>query len=140
MLTDQGLIEGNAFDTLRYRKQICPEAQIFADVHVKHAVPLGNWGIADSARDTVERGMADALIISGAGTGLEADPEELVEVRAACPSAKILIGSGVTVENVGSYLEHIDGVIAGTSLKAGGRLPNPVDAKRVAALRRAMEG
>ena len=41
MLTDQGLIEGNAYDTLRFRQQICPRVKIFADVHVKHAVPLG---------------------------------------------------------------------------------------------------
>jgi len=43
MLTDQGLIEGAAFHTLRFRRAICPSAQIFADVHVKHAVPLGDW-------------------------------------------------------------------------------------------------
>ena len=55
MLTDQGLIEGNAYDTLRYRRQICPSAQIFADVHVKHAVPLGNWDIGVSARDATAR-------------------------------------------------------------------------------------
>src|SRR5207237_5564355 len=62
MLTDQGLIEGNAYHTLRYRQSICPGAQIFADVHVKHAVPLGNWPIEEAARDTLERGLADALI------------------------------------------------------------------------------
>src|SRR5437764_946687 len=63
MLTDQGLIEGNAFETLRYRQRVCPSAQIFADVHVKHAVPWGDWSIEDSARDTIERGLADALIV-----------------------------------------------------------------------------
>ena len=77
MLTDQGLIEGNAYETLRYRQRVCPGTQIFADVHVKHAVPLGNWTIADAARDTVERGLADALIVSGAGTGLAADLEDV---------------------------------------------------------------
>src|SRR5438874_9401046 len=65
MLTDQGLIEGNAFETLRYRKRICPEALIFADVHVKHALPLGHWTLEAAARDTLERGLADALIVSG---------------------------------------------------------------------------
>jgi len=39
--TDQGLIEGDAYETLRYRQRICPAALIFADVHVKHAMPLG---------------------------------------------------------------------------------------------------
>ena len=43
--------------------------EIFADVHVKHAVPLGDWTLEDSARDTIERGLADALIGSGVGTG-----------------------------------------------------------------------
>jgi len=43
MLTDQGLIEGDAYETLRYRERVCPGAQILADVHVKHAVTLGNW-------------------------------------------------------------------------------------------------
>src|SRR5690242_21138198 len=63
MLTDQGIIEGEAFDTLRYRKQLCSDVMIFADVHVKHGVPLGKSQIEDSARDTLERGLADALIV-----------------------------------------------------------------------------
>src|SRR6266849_5603356 len=60
MLTDQGLIEGQAHDTLRFRQRVCPGALIFADVHVKHAVPLCDWPLEDAARDTLERGLADA--------------------------------------------------------------------------------
>lgn len=138
MLTDQGLIEGNAFETLRYRRQVCPEAQIFADVHVKHAVPLGSWSLEAAARDTVERGLADALIVSGDGTGLPTDLADLALVRRACPTARILLGSGVTLQNVGKYLAAADGFIVGTSLKAGGKVAQPVDAKRVAALARAV--
>ena len=134
MLTDQGLIEGNAHDTLRYRTSVCPEAGIFADVHVKHAVPLGDWSIEDSARDTLERGLADALIVSGVGTGLAADLADVQRVRRACPTAKILLGSGVTLANVRDFLPFADGFIVGTSLKLGGKLSNPVDPKRVAAL------
>ena len=138
MLTDQGLIEGNAYETLRYRQQVCPAAQVFADVHVKHAVPLGAWSIEDSARDTVERGLADALIVSGAGTGMAADVADVERVRRACPAAKILLGSGVTLANVPDFLASADGFIVGTSLKVGGKLGNPVDPKRVATLVRAM--
>ena len=138
MLTDQGLIEGNAYDTLRYRQRICPQAQIFADVHVKHAVPLGNWTIEDAARDTVERGLADALIVSGAGTGLATDLADVERVRRTCPATKILLGSGVTLENVRDFLPAADGFIVASSLKVAGRLSNPVDAKRVAALARAL--
>jgi len=134
MVTDQGVIEGNAFETLRYKTRIAPTAEIFADVHVKHAVPLGNSSIADSARDTLARGLADAIIISGVGTGLPADLECLKTVRAACPKASILIGSGVTAENVSTYAELADGFIVGTSLKKGGDVVAPVDVKRVATL------
>jgi len=134
MLTDQGIIEGDAYKTLRYRERICPSASIFADVHVKHAVPLGNFEIEDSARDTSERGLADALIISGTGTGRVADIADVQRVRGACPSVKILIGSGINIHNVREFLRYADGVIVGTSLKVGGKLFNPVDPRRVAAL------
>lgn len=134
MLTDQGLIEGNAYETLRYRQRICPSTQIFADVHVKHAVPLGNSTIEDAARDTVERGMVNALIVSGAGTGLEADLADVERVRRTCPATKVLLGSGVRLENVRDFLPVADGFIVGSSLKLNGRLSNPVDARRVAAL------
>jgi membrane complex biogenesis BtpA family protein len=138
MLTDQGLIEGNAYDTLRYRQRICPAAQIFADVHVKHAVPLGNWTIEDAARDTVERGLADALIVSGTGTGLATDLADVERVRHTCPATKVLLGSGVRLENIRDFLPVADGFIVASSLKLNGKLSNPVDVKRVAALVRAL--
>jgi membrane complex biogenesis BtpA family protein len=138
MLTDQGLIEGNPYETLRYRERICPGTQIFADVHVKHAVPLGNWTIADAARDTVERGLADALIVSGAGTGLATDLADVEQVRRTCPATKVLLGSGVSLENIRDFLPVADGFIVASSLKLNGRLANPVDPKRVAALARAI--
>ena len=138
MLTDQGIIEGDAYNTLRYRATVAPGAQIFADVHVKHAVPLGDWSLEDAANDTVERGLADALIVSGVGTGKAADIGDVDRVRAACPQAKILLGSGVNVGNVKDFLRIADGVIVGSSLKKDGKLANPVDAKRVAALAKAV--
>jgi predicted TIM-barrel enzyme len=40
--------------------------------------------------------------------------------------------------NVKDYLRFADGVIVGSSLKKDGKLANPVDPKRVAALVKAM--
>jgi hypothetical protein len=138
MLTDQGLIEGHAFETLRYRRTICPDVQIFADVHVKHAVPLGGGSIGEAAHDTLERGLADAVIISGTGTGRATAAADVQRVRASCPNVKILLGSGVTIQNIRDYLSLADGFIVGTSLKLGGKISNPVDARRVAALVKAL--
>ncbi len=139
MLTDQGIIEGNAYETLRYRRLVCPQARIFADVHVKHAVPFNNWTIEDCARNTVERGLADALIVSGKGTGLQTDLQDVQRVRRTCPTVKILLGSGVTPANVRDYLALADGFIVGSSLKLDAQVANPVDPKRVAALARVIQ-
>lgn len=138
MLTDQGLIEGDAYTTLRYREHLRNRAQIFADVHVKHAVPLGEETLEDAARDTVERGLADALIVSGVGTGQAADLEDVKRARRACPNTTLLLGSGVNAGNVKDYLRFANGVIVGSSLKRAGKVANPVDARRVATLVKAM--
>ena len=138
MVTDQGVIEGDAHSILRYRKAICPAALIFADVQVKHAVPLGQLPIEIAARDTVERGLADALIVSGTGTGVAAELADVERVRAACPETPLLIGSGVTPANARDYLCCAEAVIVGTYVKRGGRVANPVDAARVATLKRAL--
>jgi predicted TIM-barrel enzyme len=67
MVTDQGLIEGNAFAVTRMRRQLAPNTKILADVHVKHASPL-EVPIEIAARDTAERTCRCACRI-GAVTG-----------------------------------------------------------------------
>src|SRR3954470_7504705 len=138
MLTDQGIIEGRAFDTLRLRQRLCPDVKILADVHVKHAAPLAPISIEIAARDTLERGLADALIISGTGTGVAAELRDVERVRGACPEACILLGSGTTERNAQEFLNLANGFIVGSSLKRGGVLDNPVDPKRVERLSKAL--
>ena len=139
MLTDQGVIEGRAHETLRARRTLCPEALIFADVQVKHAVPIAPMPIELSARDTLHRGLADALIVSGTGTGEAVDVDELQRVRQACPEAMVLLGSGVTRDNVAYFKALANGAIVGTSLKKDGKVHNPVEASRVRELMQALK-
>lgn len=138
MLTDQGMIEGDAYNTLRTRSSLGLTAAIYADVQVKHATVIGDQTIEDAAKDTFERGLADGLIVSGSGTGSAADPSDVRRVRSACPAAKILLGSGVTERNVEQFIEYADAFVVGSSLKRGGRLEAAVDARRVERLVRAM--
>ncbi len=138
MVTDQGLIEGDAFNLLRKKQELAPHVKILADVLVKHAIPLGDLSIEAASRDTVERGLADALIVSGTGTGDATRIDDVRRVRVASPDSLILLGSGVTTANAVEYLPFADGFIVGTSVKRGGHLEKPVDPKRVAALRAAM--
>ncbi|MCX2727537.1 BtpA/SgcQ family protein [Thermomicrobium sp. 4228-Ro] len=131
MLTDQGIIEGRADETLRYRKLLETPVEIWADVLVKHAAPLASLSLEDAARDTVQRGLADALIVTGQITGQPPNTADVARLRAAFPSVRLFLGSGVTADNVGSYLACADGAIVGTWTKVGGRTENPVDEQRV---------
>ena len=139
MLTDQGLIEGDAFATMRLRQALAPRLAVFADHLVKHATPLGEVDPIQSAKDLRLRGLADALIVSGAETGAAADPRRLETLRHALGDAPLLLGSGLTEDNAASFAEA-DGAIVGTSIKRGGRLDEPVDARRVARLVQAFRG
>lgn len=141
MVTDQGIIEGRAAETLRLREAIAPGVAILADVDVKHAVPLGaGFSLEAAARDTAYRGLADGLIVTGAATGLPASLDDLARVRAAVPDRPILVGSGVDVATAASWLRAADGIIAGTALKRGGRVEDPVDLDRARRLVEAARG
>jgi membrane complex biogenesis BtpA family protein len=130
MVTDQGIIEGDAFAVLRKRTGLTPDVLIFADYLVKHATPLGE----SSVTDLRDRGLADAIIITGAATGAAADPSRLRDVRETLSDAPLLLGSGLTAENAAQFRDA-DGAIVGTSLKTEGR----VDPKRVDAVVRAFK-
>lgn len=133
MYTDQGPVVGKAAEVVRKREALDPEIQIWADVMVKHAVAPAGVGSSQSAADTVERGLADAVIVSGPGTGEEPSPEEIGKVRTAVPKeTRVVIGSGATVQNLSRLLESADTVIVGSAVKADGDARNRVDALRAA--------
>ena len=132
MFTDQGVIEGEAAETIRMRNSVAPHIAVFADHMVKHAVPPPGTDVAQSARDVRHRGLADAVIVSGAETGAAVDSERLRTVREAI-DAPILIGSGLNVDNVHLYGDA-DGALVGTAFKEDGNVDAPVDAARVARL------
>jgi membrane complex biogenesis BtpA family protein len=131
MLTDQGIVEGKAAHILRYRRQLGSDAMILADCLVKHAVSLAPQAMELVAMDTWERGGADALVVSGVATGKETDYDDVLAARKGAPDAPILIGSGISQENLNTFLPVADGVLVGTSLKVDGRVENPVDISRV---------
>ena len=131
MVTDQGLIQGRARDTLLYRQRVAPSVGLVADVLVKHAVPLGDQQLEAVARDTWYRGRADALILSGSGTGQPTSADDLRRARAAVPEAPIWIGSGLTPETLPELGPLCDAAIVGTALHEGEQLDRPLDPERV---------
>lgn len=143
--TDQGLLEGRAHETVRLRERLDADVAVLADVHVKHATPVGDQSIERAALETVERGLADGVVVSGPGTGEATALETVDSVSAVFRSngidAPVFVGSGVTAGTVGDVFETgADGVIVGTALKEDGRTTNPVSTDRVAAVVDAARG
>jgi len=136
--TDQGLLEGRAHETLRRRERLDADVAVLADVAVKHSGAVGDRDLATVAVEAVDRGRADALVVSGHATGAATEPEALATVLDARDdhglAVPVLVGSGVAPETVGDLLDLADGAIVGTALKEGGETANPVDAERVRAL------
>jgi predicted TIM-barrel enzyme len=156
-VTDQGIVEGQAHETIRLRERLGADVAILADLDVKHSAPLARRDApreasgerrdpraadrpldAEAVAEPVERGLADGIVVSGAGTGHEVDADHLDAAAAARDEAgldaPIFVGSGVTPGNVADLLDVADGVIVGTALKEGGETTAPVSEQRVAEL------
>jgi len=141
-VTDQGLIEGRAAETIRTRAAWGADAvAVWADVDVKHSAPLGRpRPVVDEAVELIERGGAEAVIVSGSGTGAEVDPATLAAVVAAVAGHPVLVGSGATAAPVAALLAVAHGAIVGTATKVGGVTTAPVDPARASAIVAAANG
>ncbi|HAJ59132.1 MAG TPA: phosphorybosylanthranilate isomerase [Cyanobacteria bacterium UBA8543] len=131
MATDQGLIEGQAHQLLRYRRELGSDVKILADVLVKHARPLGSPNLTTAVQETIERGLADGVILSGWATGSPPNLEDLELASAAANGTPVFIGSGADWENISTLMQAADGVIVSSSLKRRGKIEQPIDPIRV---------
>jgi membrane complex biogenesis BtpA family protein len=138
MATDQGFIEGQAHQLLRYRRELGSDVKILADVLVKHARPLGSPNLTTAVQETIERGLADGIILSGWATGSPPSQEDLELASAAANGTPVFIGSGANWENIPQLIQAADGVIVSSSLKRRGRIDQPIDPIRVSQFVEAM--
>jgi uncharacterized protein len=138
-VANEGFLNGPAPAAMRYRSMIdARDVAIFADVHVKfgaHAI-TADRSIAEQATDA-EWFDADVLIATGARTGSPTEPREVQEVRAGT-NLPVVVGSGLSPEQVPDLFAVADGAIIGQWLKVDGLWWNPVDARRVETLMNAV--
>ncbi len=127
-VTDQGIIEGRAHKTLRTRRDLMAQhIQILCDVDVKHSAALSPRPIAEEAEEVAGRGLADAVLVTGTGTGKGVVSSDLEQVVRAV-HVPVLVASGSTpdalpaLKNAGAY-----GVIVGTALRKTARPGDPID-------------
>ncbi len=131
LATDQGLVNPVARDVIEERRVLGleDEVAVLADVRVKHASPLDDRPLEEVVADAVERGLADAVVITGSRTGSPADPGDVE--RASSVADRVLVGSGVNPGNASGFLEAgATGFIVGTWFKTGDVF-SPVDVGKV---------
>ena len=134
VVADQGIVQSDAYRTLRDRRMLGADVRLFADVQGKHAAPLAPVELEQEARDLVHRGLADGLVVSGRATGEATAIGDVKRVRSAVPSVPLLVGSGVTPDTAAELLSIADALIVGTYVKRDGQVRNAVDPDRVARL------
>ncbi len=129
---DEGIHEASAAQIVRKRSAIRAEkVRIFADIkkkHSSHAI-TEDISLVETAT-TAEFFKADGVIVTGLRTG-DAPPASAVSEVKAAVKIPVLVGSGVTPDNIGNYAKYADGVIFGTYAKIDGNWINDVDSERV---------
>ncbi len=131
-VANEGLIEGPAAAALRYRTHIgAQDVLVFTDVHVKHGAHAitGDRSLEEQARDA-EWSDSDAIISTGERTGDAASLKE-IQVFEAVSQLPIVVGSGVSEDNVRDILSVCQGCIVASSLKENGVWWNQVDQEKV---------
>jgi membrane complex biogenesis BtpA family protein len=128
--TDQGIIEGAARALHLERNRLQSSVKFAADIHVKHGTPLHVEPIEEAASDTINRGKADAVILTGSGTGKITSTQDLTRVREALPRSPLWVGSGVTANQIAQLQGVADALIVGSWFR-GSSLKAPVQPDRV---------
>ncbi len=119
-ISPEGLLEGQARKVLLYKKRLKSNVKLFADIFVKHAkiISYDTKDYEEIVLDTIERCLADAIILTGRRTGEEVDINLLKEVK-RISTVPVIVGSGINERNIDKYLEIADAVIVGSYFKKG---------------------
>src|SRR5881296_1272145 len=127
-----GLIEGCAGHLLRKRKELgCEHIKVFADVkkkHCSHAL-TGDLDIVDEVKQA-QFFLVDGVIVTGARTTEPPDSAELRRVKKAT-HVPVVIGSGMSPENIKTYYPLADGFIVGSTFRQDGRFLGQLEPKRL---------
>lgn len=131
-VADEGYIDGCSAKVLRYRRTIgADDILVITDIkkkHSSHAI-TADVSIVETAH-AAEFFLSDGVIVTGVATGTEASLEELQQVKAAV-EIPVLVGSGVTYDNVERYLAVADALIIGSYFKYNGHWSQTVEFERV---------
>lgn len=132
---DEGFIDSNAGEILRYRKAIdADDIMVFSDMKKKHSSHsiTSDVSLLETAL-AAQFFRSDGVILTGKATGDETDLNELILLHEQRPKLDIpiIIGSGVTAENLPNYNGVADALIIGSHFKVGGHWENELCGDRI---------
>jgi membrane complex biogenesis BtpA family protein len=136
---DEGWSEACAGPLLRYRRAIdADDVLVLADIKKKHSshALTSDLSVAETAQ-AADFFMADGVILTGGATGQEANAHDLKEVTKAVPQMPVLVGSGLTPDNVHKF-GQAHGLIVGSYFKRDGHWRNELDPRRIESMAEAV--
>src|SRR5919106_6158295 len=127
-----GVINGSAGKILRRRKELNAEhIKVFADVkkkHGSHSLTI-DLDITDEIMQA-EFFLADGVIVTSQFTGINPDKSDLIKAKSVT-KLPVLIGSGMTPENIQQYLPFADGFIVGSYFRRDGKFLEKLEPERL---------
>lgn len=118
-LSSAGLMEPQASKMIRYKKDTNSQVKILADVNVKHSIGLIDKPMEVSFTEAIDAG-ADAIIITGKETGKSPTVKDFKIYKKLFPEIPLIVGSGVSEDNIEDFFEYADAVIVGSAIKDTG--------------------
>ena len=131
-LADEGYIDSDAGTLLRKRKALgADHIFILTDVKKKHAshAITGDMDVLETARGAAFFG-SDGLIVTGLRTGHPPDPDLLQSLKGQV-DLPVIIGSGISSQNIHRYYDLADAFIVGSWFKKQGHWERRVEEDRV---------
>ncbi len=122
-------VMSNRLDFPRYVQQrfVHPSVAVLGGVRFKYQPSTGRT-LEEDIAEGIER--CDVIVTTGDGTGLETPMPKLRDFRRVMERFPLIVGAGVTAENVREQLAVCDGAIVGSYFK-NGSTQAPVDRQRV---------
>lgn len=99
----------------------------FISIFSSHAI-TSDLSLSETAK-AAEFFLSDGLIVTGTSTGDPVNVNELNDLK-SCTTLPVLVGSGVTVENMENYISA-DVLIVGSYFKHNGKWNGELDGTRV---------
>ena len=106
-----------------------PKVLVLGGVWPKYYTPIPGSDLKKDLLEGMQR--ADAIVVTGAGTGKETPLEKIQQFRSVLGNHPLIVGAGLTVENVYPQLSIADGAIVGSYFKKDNLTENQVDRKKV---------